>query len=372
MTEKKKSAVRIKPSVAGEGKKSKKIWNVLIIVLGVLLCVCMVGGLAVWLIFQHYYDKMDYVPDDQVTQYVGRNEDDMPQDEDETLSVELKLEFESIEEARQQVTDIEIPGGGYVYNILLIGLDLREGETWNGNSDSMILASINQETKEITLTSFMRDLYSIIPGVDGPKKLNYAHAKGGGPLLVQTIEELYKIDIDNYATVNFYDMIKIIDALGGLDIDVTDEEAAVANQYYVPYLAKETGVDAADYQLTGGTVHLNGLQAVAFSRIRYTEGSDYARTERQRKVLSLMFDKVGKLSLSELNAFLDVALPCVTHNIDEATMATLLASAPGYLSYTLVTNRVPYDGYFYEWNEMLVPDFEYTINMLHSQIYRVN
>jgi LCP family protein required for cell wall assembly len=189
---------------------------------------------------------------------------------------------------------------------------------------------------------------------------------------VQTIEELYKINIDNYATVNFYDMIKIIDALGGLDIDVTDEEAAVANQYYVPYLAKETGVDAADYQLTGGTVHLNGLQAVAFSRIRYTEGSDYARTERQRKVLSLMFDKVGKLSLSDLNAFLDVALPCVTHNIDEATMATLLASAPGYLSYTLVTNRVPYDGYFYEWNEMLVPDFEYTINMLHSQIYRVN
>jgi anionic cell wall polymer biosynthesis LytR-Cps2A-Psr (LCP) family protein len=111
---------------------------------------------------------------------------------------------------------------------------------------------------------------------------------------------------------------------------------------------------------------------VAFSRIRYTEGSDYARTERQRRVLSLMFAKLQTLSLSELNAFLNVALPCVTHNIDEATMATLIASAPGYLSYTLVTNRVPYDGYYYEWNEMLVPDFEYTINMLHSQIYRVN
>jgi LCP family protein required for cell wall assembly len=372
MTEKKKSAVRIKSALTGAQKKEKNIWNVLIIVFGALLCICLVVGLAVWLVFQHYYDKTDYVPDDQVSQYIGRDEGDMPQDEDETLSVDLKLEFESIEEQRQLLENIEIPGGGYVYNILLIGLDLREGETWNGNSDSMILASINQETKEITLTSFMRDLYSIIPGVDGPKKLNYAHAKGGGPLLVQTIEELYKINIDNYATVNFYDMIKIIDSIGGLDIEVTDEEAAVANQYYVPYLARETGVNAADYQLSGGTVHLNGLQTVAFSRIRYTEGSDYARTERQRRVLSLMFAKLQTLSLSELNAFLNVALPCVTHNIDEATMATLIASAPGYLSYTLVTNRVPYDGYYYEWNEMLVPDFEYTINMLHSQIYRVN
>lgn len=372
MAEKKKSAVRIKQDSADEGKKHRKIWSIAAILVGGVLCVCLIMGLAVWMLFQYYYGKTEYLPDDQVPQYVGRDDEDTMPDENQTLSVELQVEFESIEDQRQQLQNIEIPGGGYVYNILLIGLDLRAGENWNGNSDSMILASINRETKEITLTSFMRDLYSIVPGVEGPKKLNYAHAKGGGPLLVQTIEELYRIDIDNYATVNFYDMIKIIDALGGLDIDVTDQEAAVANKYYVPYLARETGVSAADYQLTGGHVHLNGLQTVAFSRIRYTEGSDYARTERQRRVLGLMFDKLKKLSLSELDAFMNVALPCITHNVDEATMATLLTSAPGYLGYTLVTNRVPYDGHFYEWNEMLVPDFEYTVNMLHSQIYRVN
>lgn len=375
MTEKKKSAVRIKSDFVDERKKKRKVWNAVAILVGVALCLCLIIGLTVWLVFQYYYNKTVYLPDEDVTQYgqyVGRAEDDIPPDEDETLSVDLQLEYESIELQRQQLENIEIPGGGYVYNILLIGLDLRAGETWNGNSDSMILASINQETKEITLTSFMRDLYAIIPGVDGPKKLNYAHAKGGGPLLVQTIEELYKIDIDNYATVNFYDMITIIDSIGGLDIDVTDEEAAVANKEYVPYLARETGVQAADYQLIGGHVHLNGLQAVAFSRIRYTEGSDYARTERQRRVLSLIFEKLKGLNVVELGAFMDTALPCITHNIDEATMATLLASAPGYLGYTLVTNRVPFDGYYYVWNEMLVPDFEYTINMLHSQIYRVN
>ncbi len=371
MSEKKKNAVKIK---SASPKRSKKIWNRIMIAAGAVLCICLVAVLAVVLLFQYYYNKSDYIPDEDVTQYdkyVGREEDDIPPDADETLSVDLELEFQSIEEQRQELQDVEIPGGGYVYNILLIGLDLRAGETWNGNSDSMILASINQETKEITLTSFMRDLYAIVPGVGSPQKLNYAHAKGGGPLLVQTIEEMYKIDIDNYATVNFYDMIKIIDSIGGLDIDITDEEAAVANKYYVPYLARETGVAAEDYQLTGGNVHLNGLQAVAYSRIRYTEGADYARTERQRKVLSLIFEKLKGLSVTELGEFLDTALPCITHNVDEATVATLLASAPGYLKYTLVMNRIPYDGYYYTWNEMLVPDFEYTINMLHSQIYKV-
>lgn len=342
------------------------------VLIGAILCFCLIIGVTGWMLFLHYYDKTDYLADEDVTQYAGHEMDDILPVEDDTLSVELQLEFESIEQQRRQLENIEIPGGGYVYNILLIGLDLRSGENWNGNSDSMILVSINQETEEVILTSFMRDLYSIIPGVDGPKKLNYAHAKGGGPLLVQTIEELYKINIDNYAAVNFYDMIRIIDSIGGLDIEVTDEEAAVANQYYVPYLAGETGVQAADYQLSGGYVHLNGLQAVAFSRIRYTEGADYARTERQRRVLSLIFEKLKLLSLTDLNTFINATLPCITHNIDERTMATLLASAPGYLGYTLVTNRVPYDGYYYEWNEMLVPDFEYTINALHSLIYRVN
>lgn len=387
MDDKKKSAVKIKPD--SESDKKRKAWNIVVIIVASLLCVCLVAGVIVWAVFQYYYDKTIYVADEDVTlldeselevyesEYANRNEDDMPENEEETLSVDLQLEYESIEEERVSVVEgIEVPtnsssdGEGYVYNILLIGLDLRAGETWNGNSDSMILVSINTYVHEITLTSFMRDLYSIIPGVDGPKKLNYAHAKGGGPLLVETIESLYKIDIDNYASVNFYEMISIIDSLGGIDIEVTAEEASVANQYYVPYLASETGVDAANYQLTSGYVHLNGLQTVAYARIRYTSGSDYARTERQRKVLTLLFDKMKSLSLTDFNNFLNVTLPCITHNLDESTLASLIASATEYMTYTVVSNRVPYDGYYYTWNEMLVPDFEYTINMLHSQIYR--
>lgn len=335
--------------------------------IAVLCVVAVVAVLAllIYAVFHYLYKMTDYITDVDVTQY---KEEDITTLADETLSVELQLEYESIEQQRESI-DIEVPGGGYVYNILLIGLDLRSGETWNGNSDSMILLSINYNEKKIVMTSFMRDLYATISGVSSPHKLNYAHALGGGPLLVSTIENMYKIDINNYATVNFYDMISIIDSIGGIDIDVTEEEASVANEYYVPYLAKETGVTASDYYLTSGYVHLNGLQTVAFSRIRYTSGSDYARTERQRRVLSIIFEELKTLSMTELSDFMNAALPCITHNIDESTLATLLASAYGYLDYSLETSRVPYDDHYTIWNELLVPDFEYTIQMLHSQIY---
>ncbi len=395
MAEKKRNTAKVR-SDSVEKKRKRNIWNIVVIAVASVLCICLVAGIAVWAVFQYYYDKTIFIEDSDVvvydesdvdvyqSEYALRNEDDMPENEDETLSVDLQLEYESIEAERSSAaeaassaaessaaeTDAATADEDYVYNILLIGLDLRAGETWNGNSDSMILVSINTKVQEITLTSFMRDLYSIIPGVDGPKKLNYAHAKGGGPLLVETIESLYQIDIDNYASVNFYEMISIIDSLGGIDIEVTAEEASVANEYYVPYLASETGVDASAYQLTSGYVHLNGLQTVAYARIRYTSGSDYARTERQRKVLMLLFEKLKTLSLTDFNNFLNTTLPCITHNIDEGTLASLIASAPTYMTYSVVSNRVPYDGYYYTWNEMLVPDFEYTINALRSQIYR--
>ncbi len=342
-----------------KARARKRLINRAVIALGIIIGVALLVMLTAVIVFQYYFSKTNYISDEYILL-----DDSL---EEETLSADQQLEFESIEEQRQ---GLEVTlGDGDVYNILLIGLDLRAGETWNGNSDSMILVSINMETEQIILTSFMRDLYAVISGVESPQKLNYAHAKGGGPLLVQTIEEMYMIDIDNYASVSFYDMIEIIDSLGGVDLEITDEEASVANQYYIPYLAAETGVNASDYMLTGGYVHLNGLQAVAYARIRYTDGADYARTERQRKILSLMFEKMKELSVTELASFLNTALPCITHNIDDSTLQTLLLAAYGYLDYELVTNRVPYDGYYYTWNGMLVPDFEYTISMLHSIIY---
>ena len=143
----------------------------------------------------------------------------------ETLDAEAAAAFAKEVNVGQ---NIDIASDGDVYNILLIGSDTRNG--WYGNSDSMILASINSQTKTIYMTSFMRDLYANIPNV-GIRKLNSAYAVGGGPLLVSTIESNYRIDIDNYASVDFSSMANIIDLVGGVDLEVSTQEAGYINMY---------------------------------------------------------------------------------------------------------------------------------------------
>lgn len=114
----------------------------------------------------------------------------------------------------------------------------------------MILMSINKDTKQIHMTSFMRDLYANIPDV-GVKKLNAACAYGGGPLVVRTIEDNYKLPIDNYASVDFDSMIDIIDAIGGIELSPSDDEIRVANQY-VDEMCRLRNVDASAHQYTAG------------------------------------------------------------------------------------------------------------------------
>ena len=118
---------------------------------------------------------------------------------------------------------------GELYNLLMIGTDHRD-DSWNGNSDVMIVATIDKENKKITMTSFMRDLYADIPGC-GVHKLNYAYAVGGGEKLEETLEDNYQIEIDNYAVVDFETMAAIIDAIGGVEIEVSDAEVEVLNGY---------------------------------------------------------------------------------------------------------------------------------------------
>lgn len=167
----------------------------------------------------------------------------------------------------------------------------------------MILASINSQTKTIYMTSFMRDLYANIPNV-GIRKLNSAYAVGGGPLLVSTIESNYRVDIDNYASVDFSSMANILDLVGGVDLEVSTQEAGYINMYLDEQCGLQ-GLNASDYYVTGGGItHLNGNQAVGFARIRYTsrgnEHSDYGRTSRQREILVQLMQKARSLDATTL------------------------------------------------------------------------
>ena len=168
-------------------------------------------------------------------------------------------------------------------------------------------------------------------------------------------------------------MASIIDMVGGVDLEVSTQEAGYINMY-LDEQCRLQGLNASDYYVAGGGItHLNGNQAVGFARIRYTsrgnEHSDYGRTSRQREILVQLMQKARSLDATTLLAVVNNMLPLITHNIDAATLTTLIANAPSYINYDIQTDRIPYDGLYSNLGEELVPDFEATINRLHQTIY---
>lgn len=263
-----------------------------------------------------------------------------------------------------------------VMNILLIGTDSRG--SGNGLSDSMILVSINKDTKEIVMSSFMRDNYVQIPGQETETwhKLNWAHSHGGAELLMDTLEFNFGIEIDNYAKVDFTAFAEIIDAVGGLDITITDAEA---NAMIKP-MAEQNNIfgneKGTDYLYEGGTYHMNGNQALAYSRIRKGVGDDFARTDRQREVIGLVADKAKQMSVSELDDLAEVILPNITTNMEKKTVMALIAKSPVLLGYDRISQRVPYGDNKESWNygtsadgSIIVPDFELNKKRLMETIY---
>ncbi len=406
MEEKKKA---VKKSTVKRKKRSKanRVIRAILITLCVIAVVCLIVAGAAYFLIQHYIGKMDYQADEdqttlarevassilvEIDKQEGQSQQYFTQVEvtdeagvvigTEQFEVDLsKLTHDQIESLEEQARVVEssvmqqqssvqqatpIASSSDVYNILLIGVDNRAGSNWNGNSDTMILLTINNAKQRIYMTSFMRDTYVNIPGY-GARKLNAAHAVGGGPLLCQTIEQNFRVNVNAYARVNFYSMIEIIDAIGGVDLTISADEARVANNY-IREMCNGVGVDPKEYYVSEGSLHLNGMQAVAYMRIRYV-GSDYARTQRQRTVLTLMFQKLKGMDIGSINNFLNTALPLVTHNIPGDKMTSLILNVLTYLSYPLEQYRVPFDGHFVSQNYNLLPDFNYTVNLLQQILY---
>ena len=375
-----------------KGQKTSR--NIIILVctlLTIIIAVVIVG----YFLINGYAHKFNYIADEDVIATMptedptqGTDPEEViskiidafdvqydPNEESSSYSPEELEEIEAevskhAEEQAKALENVEVKQSANVQNILLIGIDTRAGSSWNGLSDSMILCTINNDKKTITLTSFMRDLCVNIPG-KGTAKLNAAHGKGAGPLLVQTIEENFKIHIDYYATVNFYNMINIIDALGGVDIDVTDEEAKVM-AIYIKQMCQGIGLDPTPYYVTTtGHIHLNGMQAVAYARNRYTKGWDYKRTERQRIILTAMFAKLQHSDLGTINSFLNAALPNITTNMPGDIVMYFVNNASLYLGYGFQAGyRVPFDDIGWtSLNSMLITDLAATHNRLMSILY---
>lgn len=203
-----------------------------------------------------------------------------------------------------------------VKNFLLIGIDSRE-KNYNSSgtgdrSDVICIMSVDSRQGSIKLLSIQRDSYAYFPGYTKPHKINAAMSYGGPDLLQATIENCLRIKIDGYAYVNFSNMAKIIDAVGGVYVDMTYDELNVANNY-----VKEMDPNAALISNTGNAVWLNGVQGVAYARNRYSGNGDYERMERQIEVLRSIMQQYMSLSATKKLACTDEILSCIVTNVDK-------------------------------------------------------
>ncbi len=218
-----------------------------------------------------------------------------------------------------------------VLNILLIGSDsMSVGD--GGRSDSMILVSIDARNKKLKLTSFMRDLWVNIPG-HGQDRLNASYAYGGPQLTIETINKNFGVPIDRYAVVDFEGFSKIIDILGGIDMELTADECAYINKY-----SKDK------HTLKGsGVKHLTGLQALHYSRDRNSIGSDYDRTNRQRKVVQTVLKQMKNSNVAKITEIISAAAPLVTTNFKQEEIAKMAVKSTNYLNYPVSEFRLPTD-----------------------------
>lgn len=259
-----------------------------------------------------------------------------------------------------------------VINVLLIGNDSREnGE--DGRSDAMILISISNKTKTIHMTSLLRDMYVDIPGHDS-NRLNAAYAYGGPALLCETIKQNLDIEVNRYVLVNFQAFASLVDAVGGVDLEVTNEEVQWINAYLNEYNlleGKEMTTDYLDTSLSG-EIHLNGPQALAYSRNRYI-GTDFGRTERQRKVLSAVMKKLPLAMATNSGELIDGLFPNLTTNLTQTEMYSLSTQASKLLTYDVVQSTVPAEGTYSNATirkmAVLQVDFEANKKLLKQEIY---
>lgn len=240
-----------------------------------------------------------------------------------------------------------------VLNIMLFGEDNHDGEE-HGRSDTMIMASIDNRHKKLKLTSFQRDTYVFIPGHDYDK-INASYTLGGAKLSIQTIEANFGVKVDRYAVVDFDSFMKIIDTLGGIDMQVTQDEIDYINYQMYKNEQADTPTTITD---PPGVVHLTGQEALWYARNRGLskgedgntigiDGDDWDRTSRQRKLIETVFESMKGADLGQIISIVSSIGPLVTTNLKKDEITALVSHALGYLEYDVEQYYVPEEGLWY-------------------------
>lgn len=251
------------------------------------------------------------------------------------------------------VEDGELLQDSKVLNVMLFGED-NHGSDEHGRSDTMIMLSIDNRHKKLKLTSFQRDTYVYIPGHDYDK-INSSYTLGGAKLSIRTIEANFGIKVDRYAVVDFDSFKKIIDTLGGVDIELSQDEIDYIN--YQMYKNKQ--VDSPKTITDSpGVVHLNGQEALWYARNRGLskgedgneigiDGDDWDRTSRQRKLLETIFDSMRNADIGQIVSIVSSVGPLITTNLKKDEITALVTRALTYLDYDVEQYYIPEEGLWY-------------------------
>lgn len=305
--------------------------STLCVILSIILIVMIVGTVYV----QNLLGKIDRI---------DPNETNPPEPSDDTTPTEtIPPDFSGPIIDPTEVTIPPYTGPAqqaeHIINIMLVGQDRRPGSTGRTLSDTMILCTVNTDKNTITLTSFMRDIYVYIPGYSkNYNRLNAAYKQGGTEMLADTMLVNFGIQVDHFVIVDFDGFKDIVNAIGGIDMELTAKEAEFMNTY------TWDGLDSTGWALKKGKNHLNGDQALAYSRIRKID-SDFGRTERQRKVLTAIMEKYRNASIDQLWSLLNTLLPMISTDMSNNEITSLAMTLIPMLKNTDMTSqRIPIDG----------------------------
>lgn len=256
-----------------------------------------------------------------------------------------------------------------ITNIALFGIDETEGIA--GRSDCIMILTIDNKHKELKLSSIVRDSYVTIPTKNNKDKINHAYAFGGPKLAIETLNENFNLNIDKFITVNFSSLPKIVDDIGGITLDITNDELKYIN-YYIYELNNMNGT-SSPYITTSGSQKVDGTQALAYCRIRYTDGGDFERSQRNRNVLNQLLQKSKAISITQYPSLLDEILPIINTNLGKTEIFSLIKNLNSLKNQPLLEDRFPYDEdgngklidgiYYYVFNE------ESTNQKIHSFIF---
>lgn len=264
-----------------------------------------------------------------------------------------KVQKVEINKENLSINEKKVKEEKHIKNIALFGIDAPKEKA--GRSDAIMILTLDEEHKVMKLTSIMRDSYVDIPG-HGDDKITHAYAFGGPELAMKTLNENFKVNVEEFMAVNFTSLPEIIDKLGGVKINIIQEEI-----HHIP------GITSPGEQV------LNGEQALAYSRIRYATGGDYKRSERQRVVLEAVFEKLKSTPTKEYPSLIDDFLPYVETNMSSMDIIKLATDAAPLVKGNLETARFPLDGYcdgkIINGVWYLVYDRQVTLNQIQEYIY---